>query len=101
MKKLTDFLGQIYSKDGFSFKKSVILPWVGTELELVIFVICKNPARISLTFEAGRGRIVFDENAPVVRIPRFSIGTTIKAIDFTEESAIIRLSGFPDLEYKF
>lgn len=101
MDKLFNFLDKLYSKEGFSFKKSVKVPWVGIELDLNIFVLCKNPTKTTLTLSGRSGKITFDQNAPLVKIPRFSLETQLSSIDFSEKSAILRMSGFPDLEYRF
>lgn len=96
-----DLLNKIYSKDGFSFKKSMKVPLIGYDMEASIFVLCKNPTEISLTYANSCGRIEFTKNAPSVKIPRFLIETSLTAIDFTEKSAILRMRGFTDLEYLF
>lgn len=101
MKKVLDLLAQLHSKDGFQFKKTVTIPWVGTDLDLTISVTCQNPTKISLTSDDQHGTITFDQNAPVIHIPRIMVTTHLTSIDFSEKSAIFRLSGFPDIEYNF
>ena len=100
MKKLIDLLSQLHTKDGFQFKKTVTVPWIGTELDLTISVYCQNPTKIALTFSGRDGTITFEQNAPTITIPRLGLKTKLTAINFNEQKAKFVLSGFPDIEYQ-